>query len=245
MAHFSFSYHPEIITRYPDLVGGVVAASGLRNDPTPESLQAEYKAEQAAQIARIGKRSLSEIPSLAAWRAAFRAFGTDPTQYRSAAESLLRRLTKEGDIPFINTLVDLGNLVSIRYGLPTAVVDTRYIKDGLTVHFASGTERYTTLNEADIKHPDVGEVIFSDADALVFARRWCWRQSEQSASRADTTDIIITFEAHHKGGRADVEKGVSELAELLIRYAEATPKNVRTAILDAHQPRFDATIPTA
>ena len=39
---------------------------------------------------------------------------------RSAAEALLRRLTKQGSIPSINTLVDIGNLVSIRYALPVA-----------------------------------------------------------------------------------------------------------------------------
>ena len=46
---------------------------------------------------------------------AIRGFGVDPTQYRSAAEALLRRLSKSGEIPSINALVDLGNLVSIRY----------------------------------------------------------------------------------------------------------------------------------
>jgi DNA/RNA-binding domain of Phe-tRNA-synthetase-like protein len=62
-------------------------------------LEAAYRAEQQAVIARIGSRPLSEIESLAAWRSAFRAFGVEPTQYRSAAEALLRRLTKKGDIP--------------------------------------------------------------------------------------------------------------------------------------------------
>ncbi len=80
--------------------------------------------EQQGTLRRIGDTPLSQIPSLVAWRAVFRSFGVDPTQYRSAAEALLRRLTKKGDIPSINLLVDLGNLVSIRYALPVAVFDT-------------------------------------------------------------------------------------------------------------------------
>ncbi len=56
------------------------------------------------------RRSLSELPTLSAWRQAFRRFGANPTKHRSAAEALLRRLQK-GDIPGINTLVDIGNLV--------------------------------------------------------------------------------------------------------------------------------------
>ena len=74
---------------------------------------------------RIGETPLSQIPSLAAWRSVFRGFGLDPTQYRGAAEALLRRLTKKGEIPSVNTLVDIGNLVSIRYALPVALFDLR------------------------------------------------------------------------------------------------------------------------
>jgi DNA/RNA-binding domain of Phe-tRNA-synthetase-like protein len=120
-----FQYHPEIVERFPNVVGGVILAKGMHNGPSPDSLRDAYLAEQQAVIARIGNTPLSELPSLAAWRAAFRGFGIEPTQYRSATESLLRRLTKKGDIPSINTLVDIGNLVSIRYGIPVAVCDTR------------------------------------------------------------------------------------------------------------------------
>src|SRR5438270_703853 len=121
----AFRYHPDIVARYPALVGGVILAHGLTNAPTPEPLQKAYEAEQQAVIARLGSKPLSEVESLSAWRGAFRAFGIDPTQYRSAAEALLRRLTKQGNIPIINTLVDIGNLISIRYGLPVAIFDTR------------------------------------------------------------------------------------------------------------------------
>jgi DNA/RNA-binding domain of Phe-tRNA-synthetase-like protein len=162
---------------------------------------------------------LSELPSLAAWRAAFRAFRVDPTQYRSAAESLLRRLTKQGDIPNINTLVDIGNLVSIRYGLPVAVLDTAQIVGGITVHFAAGDEAFSDLGSSDSIHPEVGEVIFTDQTRVVHARRWCWRQSAQSAARETTTNILVTIESHHDGGRADVEAAQADVLALMKRYA--------------------------
>src|SRR6266699_2344543 len=101
--------------------------------------------------------------------------------------TLLRRLTKKGDIPGINLLVDLGNLVSIRYALPVAVFDTRTLQGSVTVHFADGSERYTSLGESGIDHPLPGEVVFSDESKMVIARRWCWRQSDQSAAQKDTT----------------------------------------------------------
>ncbi len=230
-----FRYHPDIVTRYPNVVGGVILADGITNGPTPDALGAAFLAEQQAVLRKIGDTPLSQIPALAAWRGAFRGFGLDPTQYRSAAEALLRRLTKKGDIPSINTLVDLGNLVSIRYALPVAVFDTRAVQGAVTVHFADGSERYTTLGESEEDHPASGEVIFSDETKLVIARRWCWRQSEQSAAQADTTRALITVEAHHAQARADVQAALADLLELLGKYVGGT---CTSALLDAAHPAF-------
>ncbi|HVB73082.1 MAG TPA: phenylalanine--tRNA ligase beta subunit-related protein [Ktedonobacteraceae bacterium] len=230
-----FQYDPEIIRRYPSIVGGVIYARGMTNGPTPPALQAAFQDEQQATIQRIGNTPLSQVPSLSAWRGALREFGVEPTQYRSAAESLLRRLTKKGDIPSINTLVDLCNLVSIRYALPAAVFDTRAINGTLTVHFATGSERYTTLGENEIAHPEVGEVVFSDATGLVMARRWCWRQSEQSAAQPETTTAIITIEAHHASAQHDIEAALQDLLALLKEYAGGT---FTSDILNAKQPTF-------
>ncbi len=215
----TFRYSDEILARYPDVVGGIILASGMINGPTPASLLAAFQAEQQATLMRLDNTPLSQVPALAAWRIAFRGFGVDPTQYRSAAESLLRRLTKKGDIPSINLLVDLGNLVSIRYALPVAVFDTRALQGAVTVHFADGSERYTTLGESEVDHPDPGEVVFSDETGMVIARRWCWRQSDQSAAQADTTSAIITVEAHHAGDRMDIEAALHDLLALLDEYA--------------------------
>jgi DNA/RNA-binding domain of Phe-tRNA-synthetase-like protein len=149
----------------------------------------------------------------------FRSFGVDPTQIRSACEALLRRLTKQGDIPSINMLVDIGNLVSIRYGIPVAVVDLRSAQGAITVHFAEGDEHFTNLGTTEVVQPDKGEVIFSDEAKLVFARRWCWRQSDQSAAREDTQNVAVTVEAHHQNAKADVEAAVRDLLALLQTYA--------------------------
>jgi DNA/RNA-binding domain of Phe-tRNA-synthetase-like protein len=214
-----FQYSPEIIQNYPQVVGGVIVAHGMSNPPTSDALRERYFAEQEKVKARIGETPLSDIESLNAWRRAFSAFGVSPTQYRSAAEALLRRLTKKGDIPSINTLVDIGNLVSIRYALPIAIVDTREIEGVVTVHYADGTENYTELGNDEVLHPDVGEVIFSDVNKMVIARRWCWRQSESSAANAHTTNAFITIEGHHASAQDDIQQAVADLLDLLKTYA--------------------------
>jgi DNA/RNA-binding domain of Phe-tRNA-synthetase-like protein len=231
-----FQYDTGILQRFPHITGGVIYAQNLVNGPTPPELQEAFIVEQQDVLQRLGDTPLSQLPSLAAWRSAFREFGVEPTQYRSAAESLLRRLTKKGDIPSINSLVDLCNLVSIRYALPAAVFDTRALHGTLTVHFANGTERYTTLGQDEVDHPDVGEVVFSDEEGLVMARRWCWRQSEQSAAQPDTTTAIITIEAHHANARKDIEAALHDLLSLLREYAGNIQTTCFSDILDATHP---------
>ncbi len=231
-----FSYDHEIIERFPDVVGGVIHAVGVSNRAAPAELAAAFLAEQRAVIERIGESPLSELPTLSAWRGVFRAFGVDPTKYRSAAEALLRRLTKQGDLPAISTLVDLANLVSIRYALPVAVFDQRDISGATSVCFAHGGESWTDLGSSAAQHPEPGEVIFRDDDEHVSARRWCWRQSRSSAAREDTSEILLTVEGHHARAADDIDRALRDLQSLLGSYA--SPSAVRVAILDASSPTF-------
>jgi DNA/RNA-binding domain of Phe-tRNA-synthetase-like protein len=226
----TFRYHADILARYPNIIGGVILLQGITNGSTPEHLRISYQAEQEAVKERIGNTPLSQIQSLEAWRGAFRRFGVDPTQYRSAAEALLRRLTKKGDIPSINLLVDIGNMISIRYALPVAVIDAQAVQGAITVHFADGSERSSMLGKNEIDHPESGEVIFSDEEGQIIARRWCWRQGEESAAQTNTTEAIIAIEAHHANGRRDVAAALTDLQELLHKYAGGT---LQTYVLDA------------
>lgn len=218
MSSPDFQYHPEIITRFPNIRGGAIIAEELSNLPTPPDLLEIFINEQKQVRQKIGDQPLSEIASLAAWRAAFRQFGVDPTKYRSAAESLLRRLTKKGDIPSIHALVDLCNLVSIRYALPVAAFDTRSLDGPITVCFASGNETFTAHDSPAPEHPEPGEVIFSDDSGLIVARRWCWKQSLESTADLQTRQAIITVEAQHPGSETDVRAALTDLQDLLKTY---------------------------
>jgi len=232
-----FRYGPDIIERFPAVVGGVIHAKGVHNGPTPPRLAVAFRDEMLATRTRIGETPLSELPTLSAWRKAFRGFGVDPTQYRSAAEALLRRLTKQGELPSIGTLVDLANLVSIRYALPVAVFDERGISGGTTVRFARGDERWADLGSSQTEHPDPGEVIFVDTADVVSARRWCWRQSAGSAARYDTTEILVTVEGHHATAENDVTRALADLEALLA--AHAAPASLRSAVLSVSNSDFE------
>ena len=231
-----FSYHPRIIERYPTIRAGLVHAVGLSNGPGKDELVAGFRTQQGATRSEIGDGSLSTIPSIAAWRRAFSGFGVKPTRYRNAAEALLRRLTKHGAIPSINQLVDIANLVSIRYRLPVAALDRSRVHGATTVCFSDGTERFTDLGSSLVVAPEPGEVIFVDQAGVVSARRWCWRQSKESATSPETVEALFTVEGHHPGADSDVASAASDICALLDIYQPDA--QVEMDLLSPENPRF-------
>lgn len=231
-----FGYDAAVIERFPATVGGVVHAVGVANGPSGEALRSIYQAEQESVRSEIGVTPLSELATLAAWRRTFSAFGVKPTQYRSAPEALLRRLTKQGDIPSINRLVDIANLISIRHRLPVAVFDQAAVTGATTVRFATGSEHFTDLGSGSESPPEPGEVIFVDEADLVSARRWCWRQSAHSAAGPATTEALITIEAQHEGGKEAVASATADLMTLLDEYQ--TEATARSDLLTGAHPSF-------
>ena len=230
-----FAYDAAITDRYPGVRAGVIHATGLVNGASFPALLDAYRAEQRAALERLAATPIAEIPSIAAWRRVFTSFGAKPTQHRNAAESLLRRLGKQGDIPSINALVDLGNLVAIRYALPVAVLDLAGIDGTTTVRFATGDEPFTDLGADEPTYPEPGEVVFVDRSNIASARRWCWRQSAQSATRPTTTDALIIVEGHHERAADDVRAAVADLAALLA--AHQPESQLERFDLSADEPR--------
>ncbi|MBA2529776.1 MAG: hypothetical protein H0V19_07430 [Euzebyales bacterium] len=213
-----FSYDDAILQRYPTIRAGLLHATGLVNAASPTSLLTDYRAEQQAAAAELHDTAVTELPSIAAWRRAFRRFGADPTQHRSAPEALLRWIAKRGEIPTISALVDIGNLVSIRHAVPVAVFDLAKVTGTINVRFATGDEVFTGIGIAEPVHPETGEVIFVDSDDHVLARRWCWRQSASGATDATTTTAVFVIEAHHDMAGDDIAAALTDLEALLASH---------------------------
>jgi DNA/RNA-binding domain of Phe-tRNA-synthetase-like protein len=115
-------------------------------------------------------------------------------------------------------------------------MDQGTVSGGTTVRFATGDERFTDLGSGALETPEPGEVIFADEQGLVSARRWCWRQSAESAAGPATREILVTVEGHHATASADVRAALDDLLALL--QAHVTPASMVAEVLDAGQPAF-------
>jgi DNA/RNA-binding domain of Phe-tRNA-synthetase-like protein len=132
---------------FPALVPGVLYAEGITADATPDT-----DPYIATAKARLADGLESEFPEIQAWRRAFARMGLKPTQYRCAAESLLRRFRTQGSLPRLHPLVDLCNAVSLAFAVPVAVLDADQVAWPLEVRYASGDEDYLTFG-GELEHP--------------------------------------------------------------------------------------------
>jgi DNA/RNA-binding domain of Phe-tRNA-synthetase-like protein len=226
-----FQHCDEIWRDFPELVAGVVFASGISPDVAAGDRIAKFTAIASARLAESAE---SELPEIRAWRRAFSRMGLKPTQYRCASEALLRRLRKVGSLPQLHPLVDVCNAVSMAYATPVAVFDVAKINGLLEVRCADGDEDYLTFS-GHTEHPDPHEVVFADQAGHVHARRWTNRQSGLSAVADSTASVLIVAEAMHDTAASDLPELIAVIADEVSCLWSTTPL---TAMLSQSSPRF-------
>jgi DNA/RNA-binding domain of Phe-tRNA-synthetase-like protein len=227
-----FGHAPALWRQFPQLVPGVLVVDGIDAKADVGALVAPWHARARARLAGGPESELAEV---SAWRRAYAQMGLKPTQYRSAAEALLRRFRRDGDLPRVHPLVDVCNAISLAFALPVAVLDLAAVDSHLEVRHADGGEEHLGFN-GEIERVEPGEVIFVDAARHAHARRWTFRQSRRSTVTADTREVLIVAEGLHPSAGVDVPALVDALAESL-----AGPWGVprRRAVLTAAAPRLE------
>lgn len=212
-----FQHATQIWRDFPELVPGVLFADGITPGLPTGPRTAKFTETARSRLAGATE---SELPEIQAWRRTFTRMGLKPTQYRCAAESLLRRFRKEGALPELHPLVDLCNAASIAFAIPVAVFDVAHIAGDLEVRYATGDEDYLTFS-GEVERPGAGEVIFADGAGQAHARRWSNRQSGRSAVRDETASALIVAEALHDSAPADVPELVTAIADELTAAGSA------------------------
>ncbi|OXS36868.1 B3/B4 domain-containing protein [Streptomyces sp. XY006] len=212
----------------PGFTHVAIEAHGLVNGPSTDA-SAELLDDAARRLAaRLDGRAPHEDPHMAAWRAAYTAFGSKPSRTRNSAEALARRALTDAGLPRINLLVDLYNAISVAHLIPVGGEDLDRIQGGMRLLRATGTEDFVTVagGEETVEHPDAGEVVWCD-DAGVTCRRWNWRQGPRTRLTERTTSGIFLLESMAPMPVAEVEAAAAELAELLRKFSPGAEIDVR------------------
>ena len=205
---------PEIFKLRPDYRALLLVVTGIPSGPS--DAKSEFLLQEAEASARdtLSKQSVTDVPHVAAWRDAYKAFGAKPKKERSSLESLMRRA--EGGLPRVNRLTDVYNAISVKYQIPFGGEDLDKYSGTPVLIRATGTEPFetTAAGEKATEYPPVGEVVWCD-DAGVTCRRWNWRQCSRTGISDDTTRVLFILDALEPSSDANLNAAADELTNIL------------------------------
>src|SRR3954468_20230504 len=178
----------------PDYRAMLVAVDGIIPRPSDDASAALLQAAEAAAREVRGGGAVEQIPHVAQWREAYRAFGAKPQRTRNSLEALLRRAPT--GLPRVNPLTDIYNAVSVLHQIPLGGEDLERYQGPPRLVRATGAEPFDTAadGEAVVEHAEPGEVVWCD-DAGITCRRWNWRQGRRTQLTSDTTAALFILDA--------------------------------------------------
>jgi|WetSurMetagenome_2_1015567.scaffolds.fasta_scaffold26730_3 DNA/RNA-binding domain of Phe-tRNA-synthetase-like protein len=223
MKELKYAIAADVFAKFPEYRRGVVLAFAVRNGASPLELVRMLRAEEAAARERLDVDTLTAEPRLASWREAFRRLGYKPGDFRPSIEALLRRVLRGQELPSINALVDIGNIVSLRHLLPVGGHATDVLTQDIALRPATGAEEFIPFASDRAEHPQVGEFIFAERDT-VLTRRWIWRQANHSLTLPETTAIEINIDGLPPATAADVTAAGRDVMGLVERFCGGTSR---------------------
>jgi DNA/RNA-binding domain of Phe-tRNA-synthetase-like protein len=206
----------DVFALRPDYRVVLLAAGGLVLGSSDQTSDALLESAERAATELLSAYPVDQIPHVAAWRDAYRAFGAKPQRTRNSLEALLRRAAT--GLPRVNRLTDLYNAVSVLHQVPLGGEDlTRYSGAPRLVR-STGQEPFDTMADGNIviEYPDPGEVVWCD-DAGVTCRRWNWRQGRRTQLGEVTTTALFIFDALEPMGDEALASAVADLTAHLTR----------------------------
>ncbi len=217
MKTIQYTIAPQVFEKFPEYIRGVVLAVGVSNgESTPELIQLLRDEEKSLQQ-RLKVEEITNYPKVNSWREAFRSLGIKPSEYRSSIEAMSRRVLRGNELPSINALVDIGNILSLRHLVPTGGHALDNIQGDITLRPATGKEEFIPFGSDEMEHPDPDEFVFVEGDT-VLTRRWSWRQANHSLTLPSTKVIEFNIDGLPPVTRSETELVAKDMFELVKRF---------------------------
>ena len=158
---------------------------------------------------------VNEIPNIKESRAAYKAFGKDPSRYRVSSEALIRRIGQGKRLYEVNTVVDVNNLISIESGFSVGSYDAARMGEDLVFRIGEAGATYKGIGKEEIKI-DALPVLADEQGAI-------------GSSTSDSERAMITEEAQEVltliysfSDNQDLEKALESGKRYLEQYAKTS-----------------------
>lgn len=207
---------PEMHSVCPEFRGACITAN-IKNSEYSDELWREIDALSDEYRATLTTESLKLMTSIQATRRIYKVCGKDPSRYRPSGEALVRRVLQGKKLYQIDTLVDLINLASMKYGYSIGAFDAdKFSGDTLTLGIGRDGEPYEGIGRGMINI--AGMPVYRDSLGGVGTPT---SDHERTKVSLATTRLLVLV-----NGYDGSEQGVSQTAEFIIgllnRYCEAT-----------------------
>mgnify|MGYP000928415022 CR=1 FL=1 len=185
---------PAVLELRPDYRVQLLVVDGLSPNLGSDVADDLIRAAQDHAQVLLAESAVDQLPHIAAWREAYRAFGAKPQRTPNSLEALTRRAGK--GLPRVNALTDIYNALSVLHQIPLGGEDFALYTGPARLTRATGREQFdTTANgEIVVEHPDPGEVVWCD-NAGVTCRRWNWRQGRRTGLSDQTRTALFILDA--------------------------------------------------
>jgi DNA/RNA-binding domain of Phe-tRNA-synthetase-like protein len=206
----------------PEFVGAAVEAHVQNTTFCPE-LWDEINALCEDYRSRFTTVSIKEMAAIEATRRVYRACGKDPSRYRPAAEALIRRVVQGKELYQIDTLVDLINLASMKYGYSIGGFDAdKFVGDTLALGVGEPGEPYEGIGRGMLNIE--GMPVYRDQKGGVGTPT---SDNERTKIDITTTHVLVLINGYD-GNTETVSANADFVKSLLERYAGASDVVINT-----------------
>lgn len=198
-----------------------VLIKGTKNKPTDSKFE-DYKAKVIAQIKQdYTLESIKEDKILQGFKELHTSFGISNRKNNAASENLLDFILKRGNIPSVNLLVDIYNLISVQSKLALGAHDVKHIGGNVTLRLTNGKETFHPIAYPETKAIAENEYAYIDDDNDVICRLEV-RQCEKTKVTLDTTDVFYIIQGNLHTSEDDLYIATEQLIDLTTEFCGGT-----------------------
>lgn len=144
-----------------------------------------------------------------------------------ASENLVKLLLKHGDLPSVNKIVDIYNILSVKTKLSLGAHDIDHVTGNIHLRFTHGDELFIPLGQSEPLPVQANEYSYIDDDNEVICRLEI-RQVNKTKVTEETKNIFFIVQGNEKTSNDYVLEVAEELIALVSKYASGTGKILNT-----------------
>lgn len=211
-----FIVDKEILQHYPSLHLGAIILKNFDNSKRISVIESLLRGANEEKIRDFSGKKIEEDPRVKVWKKTYKSFDFDDKNHFSNLEDLLKKAIGGKGKASGNSLVDICNLIALKYCIPIQAHDIDELSGNLRLTYAAGSEYFVEEGKKAIKVKS-GEVVYRD-DAGVLSRGWNWQFSARDKISTNTNNALVLFEDMGVLGTKGLEDAIKDFIYFFKKY---------------------------